>query len=112
MLKFIDQTVGAGKAEPVVNTRVSIAVAADHGGFELKELIKDYLKQLGVGITDFGTNSNESTDYPDYAHLVSRAVADRKSDFGILVCTSGVGMSIAANKVPGIRAALVWNEDM
>jgi glycine hydroxymethyltransferase len=112
MLKFIDQTSGASKAEPGVNNRVSIALASDHGGFELKELIKNYLKQFGVAVTDFGTNSKESTDYPDYAHLVSKAVAANKNDFGILVCTSGVGMSIAANKVPGIRAALVWNEDM
>jgi glycine hydroxymethyltransferase len=112
MLKFIDQNVGSSKSEPMVDARVSIALAADHGGFELKEFLKSYLKQLGVAVNDFGTNSQESTDYPDYAQLVSKAVATNKSDFGILICTSGVGMSIAANKMPGIRAALVWNEDM
>ncbi|HUR46153.1 MAG TPA: ribose 5-phosphate isomerase B [Candidatus Saccharimonadales bacterium] len=112
MLKFIDQTAVTARPEQVLTTRTTVALGADHGGFELKEFIKQHLKNLGVAVTDFGTHSRESTDYPEFAQLVSRNVAARKQDFGILICTSGVGMSIAANKVPGVRAALVWNEEM
>ncbi len=112
MLKFIDQTTIEVRQEPLTIARTSVALGADHGGFELKEFVKHLLKRLGVAVTDFGTNSRESSDYPDYAQLVSKSVAAHKQDLGILVCTSGVGMSIAANKVPGVRAALVWNEEM
>jgi glycine hydroxymethyltransferase len=112
MLKFIDQTAGTARPEQVVTTRTAVALGADHGGFELKEVLKQHLKRVGVAVTDFGAHSKDSTDYPDYAQIVSRNVASHKHDLGILICTSGVGMSIAANKVPGIRAALVWNEEM
>jgi RpiB/LacA/LacB family sugar-phosphate isomerase len=106
MLKFIDQTSVGAAPQAVAGTR-SVALGADHGGYELKEALKLHLLKHGVHVTDFGTNSKESSDYPDYAQAVARAVAGRQNDLGILVCTSGIGMSIAANKVPGIRAALV-----
>lgn len=85
---------------------MKIALGSDHGGFELKETIKKFLLTEGYEIKDFGSNSTESCDYPDYALPVAEAVAKKEFDFGILVCGTGIGISIAANKVPGIRAAL------
>jgi len=89
---------------------MKIAIAADHGGFTLKDGLRDRLRARGHQVTDFGTNSAASTDYPDYAGVVARAVASGEFERGVLVCTTGVGMSIAANKVPGIRAALGVND--
>lgn len=83
-----------------------IAVGSDHGGVELKEEIKKFLKSEGFEVKDFGTNSAESCDYPDYALPVAEAVATKEYDLGVLVCGTGIGIGIAANKVPGIRAAL------
>lgn len=88
-----------------------IAIASDHAGFSGKEAIKKTLDELGVTYADFGTNSQDSVDYPDYAEHVARAVAAGEYERGILVCGSGIGMEIAANKVRGIRAALAWNEE-
>lgn len=88
-----------------------IAIASDHAGFQGKEAIKQTLDELGIAYQDFGTQSQESVDYPDYAVQVAKAVAKGDYDQGILVCGSGIGMEIAANKVPGIRAALAWNEE-
>ena len=85
---------------------MKIAIAADHAGFSLKETLRDRLQAAGHDLIDFGTFSSESTDYPDYAVAVAEAVASGKATRGILVCFTGVGMSIAANKVPGIRAAV------
>ena len=86
---------------------MKIALGADHGGYELKEKIKQHLaKKEGIEVIDFGTNSTESVDYPKYGHLVAKSVVDKEVDFGILVCTTGVGISIAANKIKGVRAAL------
>lgn len=84
-----------------------IALGADHAGFEYKEKIKKILQSLDYTFQDFGTTSTESTDYPDYAHTVSEAVSSGKAELGILVCGTGIGMSIAANKHNGIRAAVV-----
>src|SRR5258705_8765393 len=89
-----------------------IALAADHAGYEDKERIKKTLDELGVEYDDMGTNSTESVDYPDYAKKAAEAVAGGEYDQGLLVCGSGTGMAIAANKVPGIRAAVAWNEDI
>src|SRR5438105_5090834 len=89
---------------------MKIAIGADHAGFELKEKIKQRLAQEGVAITDEGTVSNESVDYPDFARKVGEDVAAKKADLGLLVCGSGIGMAIAANKVPGVRAANVASE--
>ncbi len=91
---------------------MKIAIGADHAGFEEKEKVKATLDQLGVEYTDMGTDSTASVDYPDFARKVGEAVADGEFDRGILVCGSGTGMAIAANKVPGIRAAVAWNEEI
>ncbi|GIM45723.1 ribose 5-phosphate isomerase B [Collibacillus ludicampi] len=86
---------------------MKIALAADHGGYALKEHIKTVLDQMGLAYKDFGTYSEESVDYPDYGLQVSKAVANGEYDRGILFCGTGLGMSIVANKVPGVRCALV-----
>lgn len=88
-----------------------IAIGADHAGFADKEKIKRQLDELGVEYEDVGTNSNESVDYPVYAQKVAEKVASGEAERGILVCGSGNGMQIAANKVRGVRAALAWNEE-
>jgi ribose 5-phosphate isomerase B len=90
---------------------MKIAIGADHAGFDLKNQMGSILRQNGHEVSDFGTNSPESTDYPDYANSVAQAVAAGTAERGLLVCGSGVGMSIAANKVDGIRAALGVNAD-
>ncbi len=91
---------------------MKIAIAADHAGYEEKEKIKATLDELGVEYEDMGTNSTESVDYPDYAKKVGEAVAKGEVEQGLLVCGSGTGMAIAANKVPGVRAAVAWNEEI
>jgi ribose 5-phosphate isomerase B len=83
-----------------------IAVGSDHRGFETKRRVVSLVQKLGHEAIDLGTNSAESCDYPDFAHQVARGVSERKFDRGILICGTGIGMSIAANKVPGVRAAL------
>ncbi len=91
---------------------MTIALASDHAGFPLKEKIKTYLEQHGIAIEDFGTFKSDSVDYPDYGVLAARAVAKEKADRGILICGTGIGMSIVANKVRGIRAALCTSIEM
>jgi ribose 5-phosphate isomerase B len=83
-----------------------IAVGADHAGFPLKEPVIKYLKSEGFEVTDFGTNSTAAVDYPDFAEKVGEAIKDGKADMGIVLCGSGVGASVAANKIPGVRAGL------
>ena len=90
---------------------MKIAIAADHAGYEEKEKIKETLDEIGVEYTDMGTDSCDSVDYPDYARKVGEAVARGEYEEGLLVCGSGTGMAIAANKVRGIRAAVAWNEE-
>ena len=90
---------------------MKIAIGADHAGFALKQQIGEALRQAGHQVIDVGTHSAESADYPDYAATVAREVAAGQADRGILVCATGVGMSIAANKVGGVRAALAWNPE-
>lgn len=85
---------------------MKIAIGSDHGGFRLKGEIVEYLKGKGIEYVDFGTFDESSCDYPDIALEVAEEVAAKKADFGILICGTGIGISIAANKVPGIRAAL------
>ncbi|MFH1236958.1 MAG: ribose 5-phosphate isomerase B [Candidatus Aenigmatarchaeota archaeon] len=87
---------------------MKVAIGSDHAGFELKEKLKEFLQANGYHFEDFGTNSEESADYPEYAKKVSEAVISG-FEFGILICGSGIGMSIAANKFPGIRAAFCMN---
>jgi len=87
---------------------MKIAVAADHAGYELKEAVKHHLLEGGHEVRDFGASGPESSDYPDYGAPAARAVARGEVECGVLVCGSGIGMSMVANKVPGIRAALAW----
>ena len=87
-----------------------IALGADHAGVQLKADIKKFLDERGVPYTDFGTNTTDSVDYPDFAETVARAVADGSHERGLLFCGSGIGMAMAANKVPGVRAASVVDD--
>jgi ribose 5-phosphate isomerase B len=98
--------------ESEVNKHMKIAIAADHAGYEEKEKVKQTLDDLGIKYDDFGTVSTDSVDYPDYAKKVGEAVAHGDYEQGLLVCGSGTGMAIAANKVPGVRAAVAWTEDI
>jgi RpiB/LacA/LacB family sugar-phosphate isomerase len=85
---------------------MKIVVGSDHAGFELKQNLEPYLRDLGHEVIDVGTESAASVDYPDYAQAVAEAVRDGQAERGILLCGSGVGASVAANKIPGIRAGL------
>jgi len=87
-----------------------VAIGADHGGFEMKEKLKSLLDELGYRYRDFGTHSADAVDYPDVAHAVARAVADGVCDLGVIIDGAGIGSCIAANKVPGVRAALCYDE--
>jgi ribose 5-phosphate isomerase B len=89
-----------------------IAIGADHAGFELKEKLVAYLKSKGIQVSDKGTFSEERADYPDFGHAVARAVVGHEAEMGILMCGSGNGISMSANKHSGIRAALCWNEEI
>jgi len=94
----------------VVKYKMKIAVGSDHGGYQLKEDLKKYLKEQNIEYIDFGCDSERSVDYPDIGFKVALEVKKGKYDRGILICGSGIGMSIVANKVKGIRAALCHNE--
>src|SRR5215510_4817981 len=89
-----------------------IALASDHAGYAEKERLKGLLTELGVEFDDLGTVSEESVDYPDYARKVAEQVAQGRVEQGVLVCGSGTGMAITANKVPGVRAAVAWSEEI
>ena len=112
IFKFIEQD-SMSTAAPAVSGKIfTLALGSDHAGLRLKETIKDHLAKRGFRLQDFGATSTESTDYPDFAQAVAQNVSGGRSDLGILVCSTGIGMSIAANKVPGARAALVFDERM
>jgi len=83
-----------------------IAIGADHAGFELKQILAEYLRHRGHEVIDKGTDSDDSVDYPDFAEVVSKVVIAGQAERGVLVCGSGVGASVSANKIPGIRAGL------
>jgi ribose 5-phosphate isomerase B len=89
-----------------------IAVGSDHAGFEYKEDLISFLEGRGLTFTDFGTDSKEAVDYPDFAHPVAKAVEEGKAAFGILLCGSANGVAITANKHQGIRAAICWGEEL
>jgi ribose 5-phosphate isomerase B len=91
---------------------MKIAIASDHAGYEGKERLKPVLDELGIQYEDLGTVSEESVDYPDYARKVGEEVAQGNVEQGLLVCGSGTGMAMAANKVSGVRAAVAWNEEI
>ena len=112
MLKFLEQSEAANAAAAKSGPTHLIAIGSDHAGFELKQRIREHLSRQAIKFKDLGTSSEESTDYPDFAQAVGEHVANRQVRFGLLVCATGVGMSIAANKIPGVRAALVTNEQM
>jgi ribose 5-phosphate isomerase B len=89
---------------------VKLAIGADHAGYYLKEQVKEFLKSKNIDFKDYGTFKIESCDYPEYAYKVGQAVVNGEADLGILICGTGIGMSITANKIKGIRAALVYDE--
>ncbi len=91
---------------------MKIAVGCDHGGFELKEKVKVHLEGKGYEVLDLGCHSTESVNYPVYGKAVGKAVASKEADYGIVICGTGIGISIAANKVKGVRAALCMNTTM
>ena len=91
---------------------MKFAIGCDHGGFNLKESIKQHLKTKGIDFLDCGTYNDSSVDYPDYAREVTKKIVSKECEFGILICGTGLGISIAANKVKGIRAAVCTNTFM
>lgn len=91
---------------------MNIHIGSDHAGFEMKEIVKTYLTSLGHTFEDYGTHTAESTDYPDYAHAVARAVENEQEGMGILLCGSANGVCMTANKHAGIRAALCWTPEI
>lgn len=91
---------------------MKLAIGSDHAGYELKKTVYSWLESNGYEVEDMGTHSNDSVDYPDYARKVAESVASGESDQGILLCGSGAGVSIVANKVRGIRAALAFNPEI
>ncbi|MBT3840719.1 MAG: ribose 5-phosphate isomerase B, partial [Verrucomicrobia bacterium] len=90
---------------------IEIALGADHAGYGLKKILGNYLSEKGIPYADFGCDSEDKADYPDFAREVARTVAEGQSRLGLLICNSGVGMSMSANKVPGVRAALTHDEE-
>ena len=113
LLKFMEQNSFLTKNQTPSSTAViNFALGADHGGLELKEILKAFLRERGLTVSDFGATAKDpADDYPDFAKVVAEAVGAGKAELGLLVCTSGVGMSITANKVSGVRAALVDDEE-
>jgi len=109
LLRFLEAGQTAGAQLPVKTA--TVALGSDHAGFRLKELLKQHLEKRGLSVADYGTRSEEPVDYPDYGLAVAQSVALHKAEFGVLVCASGIGMSIVANKVPGIRAALADSQE-
>ena len=90
----------------------SILIASDHAGFELKERLEGWLRDLGYHVTDLGTESAESTDYADYAHPLAQLVSEGKASRGVLLCGTGLGMSYVANRYPRVRAAVAWSPEI
>ncbi len=111
LLRHLEQTAALDAGSTTAAPLPTLALGADHAGWAVKVALEAHLTGLGYGVRDLGTHSAESTDYPDYAHAVASAVAEGRADYGVLVCATGIGMSIAANKVPGVRAALVFNAE-
>lgn len=91
---------------------MKIAVGSDHGGLEYKNAIKEHLESLGYEVKDVGTYTKDSCHYPIFGEAVARSVASKESDFGVVVCTSGEGISMAANKVKGVRCGIAYNDDV
>ena len=109
-VRKIVQRVLAQQATQTKNPRLTIALGADHGGYQLKESLKTLLIQQGHNVLDCGAHSTDSVDYPDFAYAVAQLVADGQATVGVVVDGAGIGSCMAANKVPGIRAAMCYNE--
>ncbi len=112
LMRFIDQGEAAPATDQTAGDMVTFALGSDHAGYELKEYLKQHLTRQGISLVDLGTHSTASTDYPDYALAVAQSVLAEKAELGLLICSTGVGMCMAANKVSGIRAAQVFDEPM
>ncbi len=94
-------------------SKIKIAVGSDHAGFDMKEFVKNKLNNnKNYLVTDFGTDSNEAVDYPDYAHLVAKSIENKDCDIAIIICGSGNGVNITVNKYPNVRSALCWNSQI
>jgi ribose 5-phosphate isomerase B len=93
-------------------SKPKLSIGADHAGFTLKEKVRKYLEEKGIEVCDFGCYSEERVDYPDFGHAVAHAVEKGESDFGVIICGSGNGINMAANKHAGIRSALCWNKEI
>ena len=91
---------------------MNISIGADHAGYELKNKVIKHLEEKGMKVKDFGTNSDESVDYPDFGHPVASDVENNMADLGIVICGSGNGINMSVNKHAGIRSALCWNEEL
>lgn len=91
---------------------MNISIGADHAGYELKNKVIKHLEEKGIKVKDFGTNSDESVDYPDFGHPVAIDVENNMADLGIVICGSGNGINMSVNKHAGIRSALCWNEEL
>lgn len=91
---------------------MKVAIGSDHGGFEFKEAVKKHLVKKGLEVIDVGPKVKESVDYPSFGIAVGEQVADKHADFGVVICTSGEGITIAANKVKGVRAGIGYNDDV
>ena len=89
-----------------------IGIGSDHAGFEMKQVVAGHLREQGYTVNDVGTNGAESTDYPDYSHAVAEGVEKGTNDLGVVICGSGNGVNITANKHHGVRSALAWNEEV
>jgi len=94
------------------NTMLPILIASDHAGFELKEKLERWLRESGYAVKDLGTNSEQSADYPDYAHPLAQRVSDGEAERGVLLCGTGLGMSYVANRYPHVRAAVAWSPEV
>lgn len=90
---------------------MKISIGADHGGVDLKDALVENIKEMGHEVIDRGTHGHDSVDYPDFATAVGDDIVTKAANFGVLICTTGIGISISANKIPGVRAAVVHNED-
>lgn len=91
---------------------MKVAIGSDHGGYKYKEAVKEHLENKGITVIDVGSHSEESVDYPLYGIAVGEKVRDKEADFGVVICTSGEGITIAANKVKGVRAGIGYNDDV
>jgi ribose 5-phosphate isomerase B len=103
-------TAHVAKSSDSANTKPVVAIGADHGGFPMKEILKEYLADLGYAVIDMGTNSKDAVDYPDFAYAVAQQVANGKAWRGIVLDGAGIGSCMVANKVPGVRAAMCYDD--